>query len=219
MNNLILKALALTDYQNNPYFVALKKREFEKSDFIQTQEHFYHAVNFFNRPMAVVAAKIPEQKLRLQILKNVWEEHGEGDVSKFHQATFKELLRRLGSDRDVDDMSLSPHVRLFNTTLTGASVMDDFAVAVGVFGIIERMFVDISNMIGHAIVDNGWLESDQVIHYSLHKELDVRHSKDFFDILESFYGEKRYEIEQGIMMGAVMFINLYTGLYHDRKIR
>lgn len=221
MDALIKEVLKTSNYSNNPYFKALREQVFDKNDFIETQCHFYHAVRFFSRPMAVVAAKIPNPELRIEILRNVWEEHGDGDITQLHGATFKELLFRLDKNSidNLENLALSPDVRLFNTALTGVSVIDDFAVSVSVFGIIERMFVDISTWIAEEIVNNHWLAEDQLIHYTLHKELDLKHSQDFFDVLEHYHKEKEYEIKQGLMMGATMFNNLYEGLYKNRKIR
>ena len=42
-------------------------------------------------------------------------------------------------------------VRIFNTTLIDTSALDDFLIGVGVFGIIERMFVEISSLIRNAV--------------------------------------------------------------------
>ena len=81
MNEIVEKVLAETDPHNNPYFVALRDGSFEKDDFVETQIQFYYAVVFFSRPMAAVAAKIPSAKQRLEVLRNVWEEHGEGNMS------------------------------------------------------------------------------------------------------------------------------------------
>jgi len=219
LNELINHVLKDANYLNNPYFIALKNKEMSKEEFIKTQKHFYYAVEFFSRPMSAVAAKIPDPELRIEIIRNVWEEHGDGNVSHLHGATFRELLHRLqpGTALNLENEALSPDVRLFNTALTGVSVMDEFTVSVACFGIIERMFVDISAFIGEAILDNQWLESEQLIHYSLHKELDIKHSQDFFDVLEHYFSENSYQITQGLMMGATMFYNLYLGLYTNRN--
>ena len=95
MNTLIRKILDETAYGDNPYLVALRDGSFEKDDFVETQIQFYFAVDFFSRPMAVVAAKIPSARMRVEILRNVWEEHGEGEEDAQHPRTFLALLDRL----------------------------------------------------------------------------------------------------------------------------
>lgn len=224
IDDVVRTALAETNHASNPYFVALKDGNFSFDDFVETQIQFYFVVQFFSRPMAAVAAKIPDAELRLEILRNVWEEHGEGDLSKAHGATFREFLRRLAgvTPVDLERRALWPEARLFDTTLAGASVLDEFVVGVAMLGTIERMFVEISRWIGQAVVERGWLAEHEMIHYDLHETLDVKHSQDFFDVLEQRWGddpESRYFVEQGVRLGATAFDTLYRGLYRARGRR
>lgn len=211
-------------YRENPFFLNLQNGTFEKDDFVETQIQFFWAVVFFNRPMAALAAKIPTPQLRLEILRNVWEEHGEGNMTRVHGATFAELLSRLADVtlEDIETRALWPEIRAFNTILTGVCVLDEYQTGVGMMGIIERMFADISGIIGKHIVNRGWLTPEQMIHYTLHEELDIKHSQDFFDVLEATWDrspEDRYAIEQGLRLGAHAFNTLFAGLYNSRNRR
>jgi len=224
LNDLIESVLKETAYDANPYFVNLREKTFEKSDFVETQIQFFYAVTFFSRPLAALAAKIPTPELRLEVLRNAWEEHGEGSLAQAHGATFLEFLSRVGNvtGEEVHRRGLWADVRIFNTTLSGAAVLDDFIIAAAALGIVERMFSDISAWIGRGVTANGWLAEDKMIHYHLHQELDIKHSEDFFKILESPFqksAENRYLIEQGLRLGATLFNNLYLGLWTRRKTR
>ena len=208
----------------NPYLRALRDGDLNKADFVETQVQFYYAVVFFSRPMAVLAAKIPSSTLRLEVLRNVWEEHGEGAVERRHGATFLDLLDRLdGTTLEyVETRKLWPEIRAFNTTLIGCCALDDWEIGGGCLGMIERMFADISAWIGRAIVTRGWLPADRVVHYALHEELDVRHSDDFFATLQPTWDaheQSRYLIEQGLRLGAYAFDRLYRDLYAGRTRR
>lgn len=224
MNTLIEHILQETNAWMNPYFVSLRDGTFDKDDFVETQIQFYFAVVFFNRPMAAVAAKIPTAKLRLEVIRNVWEEHGEGDPSLMHEETFLALLDRLAgvAPEDIAKRALWPEVRAFNTVLVGACVMDEYLIGIGVMGIIERMFSDIARWIGEEIVNHGFLSAERLIHYNLHEKLDVKHADDFFDVLRPAWEanvENRYYIEQGLRLGAFVFNSLYEALYNARKRR
>lgn len=221
---LIDTVLTESAYHNNPFFSALRDGSFRKEDFIETQIQFFFAVSFFNQPMAALAAKIPTPQLRIEVLRNVWEEHGEGDFSRVHGVTFTELLKRLGEiqPEDIEIRALWPEIRAFNTFLVGACVLDEYLTGVGIMGMIERMFAEISSWIGCGIVERGWLSQDRLIHYSLHSELDIKHSQDFFDILQHSWDkskEDRYAIEQGLYLGAYVFNRLYEDLYNARTRR
>lgn len=211
-------------YRKNPYFSALADGSLARDDFVETQIQFYFAVIFFSRPMAAVAAKIPHPRDRVEVLRNVWEEHGEGNTRLMHGETFLSLLDRLGgvSAEDVHGRALWPEVRAFNTALIGACVLDEYVVGVGALGMIERMFVDISRWIGQEIVRRGFLPEDRLVHYKLHEELDIRHSQDFFDVLAPMWiasAADRYYIEQGLQLGAYVFDRLYRDLYQARDRR
>lgn len=225
MQSLINDILTPMDVKNNPYFMALRDKTFDKNDFVETQIQFYFAVVFFSRPMAAAAAKVPCPKQRLEIIRNVWEEHGEGDLSDIHGHTFTQLLNRLDVKdlNEIDKRALWPATRQFNTTLAGATALDEHLVGVGLMGIIEYMFSQISAWVGNGIIDNGWLTVDQMIHYNLHEKLDIKHAKDFFDVIEPTWEkgsvEDRYVIEQGIRLGAFTFYQFYENLYRGRKQR
>lgn len=224
MNDTIQRVLAEHPIAANPYMGALREGTFAKADFVETQIQFYYAVVFFSRPMAVLAAKIPSARVRTEILRNVWEEHGEGSAEKRHGATFAELMRRLdgvGIDQ-IEQRALWPEVRAFNTTLIGCCALDDWEIGAGCLGIIERMFVGISKWIGTGIVKNGWLPAEEMVHYSVHEELDVRHSDDFFATLQPGFtadARARYLIEQGLSLGAYTFDRLYRDLFAARTRR
>jgi pyrroloquinoline-quinone synthase len=224
LSQLIDTILADCHYRENPYFKSLTDGSFSKDDFVETQIQFFWAVVFFSRPMAALAAKIPTPDLRIEIVRNVWEEHGEGNLSKIHGTTFVELLSRLAkiTPEEVEKRTLWPEIRAFNTVLSGACVLDEYLTGVGMMGMIERMFADISAWIGRGIVARGWLSTEQMIHYSLHEKLDIKHSDDFFSILEKSWNQSaqdQYAIEQGLRLGAYIFNNLYEGLYRARARR
>lgn len=224
MQQFVASILEETAAESNPYFVALRDGSFEKEDFAETQIQFYYAVVFFSRPMAAVAAKIPSAKQRLEVLRNVWEEHGEGDAGGMHGETFKLFLQRLAgiTQDDIETRQLWPELRAFNTTLIGCTIMDDWEVGTACLGMIERMFVDISHWIGNAIVERGWIPSLQLVHYNVHEKLDVRHSEEFFAVLKPTWDKderSRYLVEQGLRLGAYVFDSLYRGLYRSRKRR
>jgi pyrroloquinoline-quinone synthase len=208
----------------NPYFSNLHNGTFEKDDFIETQIQFYFAVVFFNRPMCALAAKIPEPHLRLSLLDNIWEEYGEGDLRKAHSSTFVEFLDRIGniSLQTIEKRELWPEIRIFNTCLIGACVLDDYKVSVAVMGMIERMFCEISSIIANAVVKRDWLMRENLVHYNHHSDIDMQHAADFFNIVADDYQknqENRYSIDQGIYLGATLFYNLYKELYEKRDRR
>lgn len=61
-----------------------------------------------------------------------------------------------------------------------------------------------------------------MIHYKLHSHLDVKHAQDFFEVMSEPYlksAQNRYQIEQGLRLGATVFNGMYAGLWKNRKMR
>jgi pyrroloquinoline-quinone synthase len=200
---------------DNSYIRALRDGGMDLATFRRTQEQFYFAVTFFPRPMAALVGRISDPKSRLDILRNLVEEHGEFREEFFHHTTFRTFLSSIGSHpAGLDELSLWPAVRAFNSVLTCACVLDELEVGVGCIGVIERSFADISREIGRAVVDRGWVQADKLAHYKLHAEIDRRHADEFFAVAEPRWDDSRarYNIEQGVRMGAYIFDRLYADL-------
>lgn len=207
----------------NPYLVGLSTGSMTREDFLETQIQFFFAVVFFSRPMAALAGRLPRAEQRLRVLENVRDEHGDGELGFSHEHTFRELLSRLGvSTDDIEQRTLWPEVRAFNTTLSGLCLLDDTNTAMAALGVIEDLFAEISGVIGSAIVRLGWLPADQVVHYATHQVLDVAHAAGFYEDLYRAYTvhpRLRYQIEQGLELGAYALHRMYEDLWTNRQRR
>jgi pyrroloquinoline-quinone synthase len=208
---------------SSPYFRTLRDGSMTKEDFVETQIQFFHAVIFFSRPMAALVGRIPRPQMRLALLENLKDEHGAGRLTVCHENTFIELLARLGVERaEVDRRALWPEVRAFNMALLGTCALDDVYTGLATLGIIEDMFSGISAEIGQSIVARGWLKRRDVVHYATHEVLDVAHAEGFYASLYEPYEQHRrwrYQIEQGLELGAYAFLRLYDGLWTARERR
>lgn len=207
----------------NPYFRALRDGSLSREDFVETQLQFGHAVFFFSRPMLVLAGRLSSAAVRLPLLENVRDEHGRGDLSFSHEATFTRFLERLGVPKEeLWSRPLWPEVRAFNTVLAGVCTLDDVPTALATLGIIEDLFASISAEIGRGVVGRGWLQAEALVHYRTHEELDELHAEGFYASLRPrFVSEPalRYQVEQGLELGATVFLALYRGLYESRGRR
>lgn len=207
--------LARTNIAANPYLVALADGTMPLSVFQRTQEQFFFAVTFFSRPMAALVGRIPDPHARVDILHNLVEEHGEFREQSFHHNTFQQFLRTIGCvPEQLDAMALWPAVRAFNSVLTTACLLDELEVGIACMGIIEHAFAGISATIGRAVVERGWVETDRLVHYKLHEEIDERHAEEFFAVVEPGWDDRRarYFIDQGLQLGAHVFDRFYRDL-------
>jgi pyrroloquinoline quinone (PQQ) biosynthesis protein C len=201
----------------NPYFQSLRDGSMTREQFVETQIQFFHAVIFFSRPMAALVGRIPRPQMRLALLENLGDEHGGGRLTVCHENTFIELLSRLGVERsDVDSRAMWPEVRAFNMALLGTCALDDVYTGMAALGMVEDLFAGISAEIGQGIVARGWLKRDEIVHYTTHEGLDVAHAEGFYASLHEPYERHprwRYQIQQGLELGAYVFLRLYEDLY------
>ena len=204
----------------NPYLVALTDGSMGLNRFRRTQEQFFFAVTFFPRPMAALVGRLPDPRQRLDILRNLVEEHGEFEESAFHHTTFQEFLRSIGCQPEtLDEVDLWPAVRAFNSVLTTACLMDEVEVGVACMGIIEQAFAGVSAAIGQAVIGHGWVTTDGLVHYRRHANIDERHADEFYRVVEPGWDDanQRYLIDQGLRLGAYAFDRLYRDLWRTAR--
>ncbi len=208
-------SLARSGLWQNPFFEALRAARLSLADFRSAQEQFYFAVAFFSRPMAGLLARSPDYASRIDLLRNVVEEHGGFQLSSSHAETFLAFLQTLGSDpAQVRGQRPSPAVHAFNSVLYSACLLEELEVGIACVSVIEHAFARLSAEIGQAVVAQGWVPREKLLHYALHSELDLQHADELFRLLEPKWdcAEKRELIERGFALGAYAFDRLYRDL-------
>lgn len=204
-----------------PYFNKLCSGEMSKRVFLNSQIEFAPLVHAFSRSLALVIANIPDALNRISLVENLWEEHGRGVKANVHGQTILALIDRLGGmSSDIDMNKPSVNARIFNEALRSVSSFEDYRFSASVFAGMERTFVDVSTMTYQSIVDCGWLEESRIIHYELHRELDIQHSEEFLLVVNKDWKDSeasRALIEGGIRFGSRLFANFYVGLSNSVK--
>ena len=206
------------DQQNlfrNAYFLDLQNGTLSQEQFQSSQEQFYFAVNFFSRPMSALISRLECAQQRASILANIVEEHGNFEVSQFHSCSFLAFLASIQAQADPSKLKISPAVQAFNSTLLSVCSFEQSAKAIACLGAIELAFAEISGIIGRAVIQNHWVHSiAQLQHYTTHRELDIEHAQDFFDLLNTEWDStiQHPVIEEGIELGIFIFNRLYSDL-------
>lgn len=202
-----------SQFMRNPYFIALADGSMELAEFRASQAQFYHAVRYFARPMSLLIGRIPNPAQRLAILHNIVEEHGEFEPNHFHEATFRRFLQSVGTT--PSPISGAP-VDAFNLLLAGVCGQDAIPKAVCCIGIIEYAFAEVSALIGRVVVERGCVAQNELVHYSLHAEIDLRHAAELFEVVEMEPDFDPDEVRAGLQLGLYAFDRLYRDLSEDR---
>lgn len=196
----------------SPYFSSLLNGKMTKEHFIHTQKAFYHAVSYFSRPMCLLASRINSTSARMELIENIYEEHGEMDPESFHENTFKKWLQRLQSGSEID-LPLAPCIDSFNSALIGVCQADPVEKGICCLGIIEYMFSHISKTIAESVVQLNWISHQNLIHYNLHADLDVKHAQDLFEIVNKLPNSNLNTCFEGIRLGSFIFARLFDDLF------
>lgn len=193
----------------NPYIAGLRDGTLGLAEFRRSQEQFYFAVAFYPRPMAALAARLPEPEDRVGLIQNLVEEHGDFDPRAFHQATFARFLGLIGGT--VPAVPEAP-VSAFNAALWGVCVNEEPEVGLGCLGAIESEFADASEAIGAAAVARGWVDRGRLVHYSLHAAIDKRHARELLEPLSRRDPARQALGRRGMALGAYLLDRLYRDL-------
>lgn len=198
-----------SQFMRNPYFLALADSSMDLANFQASQAQFYHAVKHCARPMSLLIGRMPNPAQRLAILHNIVEEHGEFEPARFHEATFRGFLKSVGTL--PSDRPEAP-VDAFNVLLSGVCSQETITKAVCCIGIIEYAFAEVSALIGRVVVERGWVAGNDLVHYSLHAEIDLRHAAELFEVVEMEPAFDEEEVRSGLKLGLYAFDRLYRDL-------
>lgn len=219
-------AVALLDAApilGNRYFSGLREEKTTRDTFGKSQAQFFHAVGFFSRNLATLTARLPTSRQRAVLVHNLSEEHGLDEenpglgfrANLAHDRTFSRFLETLGVG-DPWNIPPEPPVLAFNLALLGACAAQPPGFAFAALGMIEYAFADISAFIGKRVVDLGWIRADELVHYSLHAEIDKRHAAELFEAAEAT-GEEENSLAAGLAFGHHIFNRLYEDLIPQKS--
>lgn len=210
------------------YFQALADGSVPRDEFVRSQVQFFYAVGFFSRNLATLIARLPSSASRAVLVHNLSEEHGldeenpaEGFRPQFaHDRTFAHFLSTLGvGAEELAASAPEAPVQAFNLALWGACAAESPGFALAALGMIEYAFADISALIGRRVVELGWVNSGDLVHYSLHAEIDKRHAAELFEAAEGAVrsGSPGTSILGGLEFGRYIFDRLYQDFSRERK--
>lgn len=147
-----------------------------KDELLRSQEPFYYAVEAFPLMLLKLASEIKTSEQRLLIIQNLWEEHGNGNLTDFHTETFQEHLKVLGSQSE--NYPVNHHIQNWiESVLTSAySVVELSSYLAGIENFYAVISQDIALTLNRLGLDG--LQS----HYSKHAELDWQHGAELLDI-------------------------------------
>lgn len=185
----------------------------DKERFKETQIGILDAVEFFSRPMFIISSKLDSYEDRYCIIRNILDEHGNGEIKKAHGNTFRQYLFSLGAtEKEIKNRKPNQAAVKFNNILMECSLNSSTMRSVAMMAIIEERYSKISATIVKEILKKKWISKENLYHYSLHEELDVEHAQGFYNIIKGGWEDvnSKEEIKKGLSLGNSMILNLYN---------
>jgi len=222
MYNYIKNLKKKTPIVNESYFKSLQNNTMTFKIFKYSQTNFYGAVRYFSRPLFSLCSRIDNYEDRLNILENIFDEHGNGNIKKTHGATYEEYLLNLGVNQNNIEKN-NPHISVlnFNSKIDQIVKEDNIDKAIAMYGIIEDRYTEISSFIAKSLLKNNWLEKSKLSHYSIHEELDIHHAKLFYNLIEKKWSnnESIEHIKNGLIVGNELILKLFDELLINSNSR
>lgn len=171
---------------------------------------------YFPRFLAAAAANIPDDKTRMPIVENLWEEHGEGKLSKSHRILFNKFAASLGlSEKDLDAVEPLATTRICCENLINLCHDGHFIESLGALGPGTEFFTNEE----YSIIANGlrkydYLSDKDIEFWLVHISLDEDHYSEMIDCLRPWANtlENRYLIKTGAKKAIDLEILFWDGL-------
>jgi len=205
MNNIINHLDDINKISQNPYFINLPNLSLEQ--FVKSQKSFIHAINNWSKVLAILIGRTDDPKNRIILLDNLNEENGNGDLSKTHVNTFRELLKLCDY---TGECNIEPHIYIFNKFLLDYVQNGDYNIAVAILGAIEYTYITVSKLIYEYLSKYIDVENKET-HYHKHEIIDYKHATDLFSIVGN------ENVIKGLDIGYMLLYDLYVEM--DKLVR
>lgn len=222
MEEILTVAKSINKIDDNKYFIYLKKNVKLPNvleNFIDSQIDFIQAVDEWSCILGRMICYVPGVKERNVLIKNLYDEHGNGNIENAHVKTFSKFIKMLydisnkrNPDCDgtgkiiVDEFINKLHITIIS------SDSDLWIYSIAVLAMIEYTYISVSKSI-HEFTAN-YIEPELIHHYNLHEILDYTHATELFSLVAEYYNTEtgKLIINEGIKKGYKILYELYEQL-------
>lgn len=198
------KKITINNYKKFSFYEDFMKNS-TQDEFVKSQIPFYHAVNNFPRALCYLGYLIKDSNIRLSIIENLYEEHGQGKSENFHINTYHEYLLSISNGYKLLD---NPWITEWINSWFSSS--DAFHTALRLSA-IEYLYAPISASISKHI--NSLHTYSEQAHYKKHSILDWEHGKELLDVallLNEIYTDD--DIEKFFNIYQQEFLDVFKGM-------
>jgi pyrroloquinoline-quinone synthase len=176
-----------------------------------------HVVDHFPRFLAALITNIPDYRLRMPLVENLFEEHGRMHPRAVHVETYGAFLAGLGiSAEQIAATRATIPVIAYNRAITDLCLHHPFPEGLGALGVIEEIVARVSLIVGRFAKKGSGPQDRPLAHFGDHETLDITHANEIYALAANFFqGDNRRLVEQGLALGMYYHKRLYTDLLEE----
>ncbi|MFK7904750.1 MAG: TenA family transcriptional regulator [Chitinophagales bacterium] len=173
---------------------------------------------YFPRFLAATAANIPYDETRMPIIENLWEEHGEGKMSKSHRMLYNNFAASLGvTVKELKEAQPLASTQTCVSTLFNLCLNGSFIESLGALGPGTEFFTSEEySIIANGLAKYDFLTDKDIEFWTVHISLDEAHYSEMVDILVPYIDteENRRLVKEGAEAAIELELSFWDGLEH-----
>jgi pyrroloquinoline-quinone synthase len=178
----------------------------------------FHVVDAFPRFLAAVLTHITDYRERMNLVENLYAEHGRMRAEHVHVVTYRSFLHALGlSDAQIDASEPGLAAQAYVRAVLALCGREEPAEALGALGVIEEIVARVSPIVGRYGARRLGAGESLGSHFSVHEALDLSHADEIYALAARASSRGREaEVRRGIALGFYYQTRLYTDLVESR---
>ncbi|MCQ4574152.1 MAG: iron-containing redox enzyme family protein [Candidatus Brocadiales bacterium] len=201
---------------NHPFLEKFRQGKLSLDRIRIFARQYYLYSRWFGRYLSAIVANIPDERPRTLLIKNLYQEYGEGNTNNSHPAIFRRFMKALRLDsREVEECEPLPEMHLFIHEYLYICQGGHFLKALGAIGPgTESIVPYIYRPIYEGLKKEPSLKEEDIEFFALHITLDVEHSANIKEALLEYARSERNQalIRQGAMTVLSARTVLWNGL-------
>jgi pyrroloquinoline-quinone synthase len=198
--------------EKHPLFERLTHGSFSRDAERRVALEIFHVVEAFPLFLSALITSIDDFRLRMELVDNLYEEHGRMNPERVHVVTYRGFLRALGVSEEVFAASRPELPSLcYNRALLDLCGRQSMAEGLGALAVIEEIVARVSPLaaaVGRARSGGGPIGA----HFGSHEVLDVSHAEELYAVALRLPAASTPLVQRGMRLGMYYHHRLYDDL-------
>lgn len=188
----------------------------EKKELGKMLYGFSKVINEWSKILAKLVSRLDDSEDRIIIMKNLIDEHGNGNIENSHVNTYKRFINNLCKESEMNEKDKKRNYGVNDDFISFLKIivskLSTVEHACFVLGMIEYCYIDISKYFNEYLKKRGIT----VEHYTEHEILDVEHANDLFEVGLRQMNRNGYNYDcDGLENSLIKGYNLIYGYYNS----